>query len=444
MKKLLAVVLVSILLFSCFLVVNVSNVEAQGWLTGWNYRKSHVINPASGAGTNYQVRIVAHYGSGTDSGMDVYLNGHCRTDFGDVRFTKSDGVTLLNYWMESKVDSDNAVFWVQIADDLSTNPVTIYIYYGKSDATTTSNGDATFLFFDDFPGTSLDTTKWTNLGGGTVSVSNSILTLQGSGTKRGKIGSASFQSSEYCAIRTKVKVADANASATGSGLLTVIQHDKSYGGTYDKPSNGFFGSAWAQVNKRIEKGVSNTVTYLAYDYTSVIFPDTTNWYQHEIRKAGSTLKYWWNGDVILTASDTTTFTYKYVGLASRETGAATYIDWVFVRKYVDPEPSHGSWGSEETAKVWRDVENWLVNFLTMSWRDVEVYFVKLWTMMWRNVEEWSFQFIVLVCHTIEEWFVKFWTLEAIYIPTIKWGMVFGLAVVFAVVLALMFEEGKKK
>jgi hypothetical protein len=112
---------------------------------------------------------------------------------------------------------------------------------------------------------------------------------------------------------------------------------------------------------------------------------------------------------------------------------------------------------------WNDVENWFVSFLTMSWHDVEVYFVKLWTMAWRTVEEWNFQFIVLVCHTIEEWFVKFWTLEmkwnfveqwffsfwtleAIYIPTptIKWGMVFSLAVVFAVVLALMFEEEKKK
>ena len=25
-----------------------------------------------------------------------------------------------------------------------------------------------------------------------------------------------------------------------------------------------------------------------------------------------------------------------------------YVDWVFVRKWVDPEPAHGSWGSEET------------------------------------------------------------------------------------------------
>ncbi|MEM0162744.1 MAG: hypothetical protein QXO62_06750, partial [Thermoproteota archaeon] len=72
-----------------------------GWLQGWMYRKSHVINSASGAGTGYQVKIVAYYGSGTDSGNTVYLNSRCKTDFSDVRFTASDGVTLLNYWTES-------------------------------------------------------------------------------------------------------------------------------------------------------------------------------------------------------------------------------------------------------------------------------------------------------------------------------------------------------
>ena len=110
------------------------------WLEGWQYRKSHVINPASGAGTNYPIKIVVHYGSGTDSGENVYLNSHCRADFGDVRFTASDGETLLDYWIEEKVDSDYAVFWVEIADSLSSSSVTIYIYYGKSDATTTSDG----------------------------------------------------------------------------------------------------------------------------------------------------------------------------------------------------------------------------------------------------------------------------------------------------------------
>jgi hypothetical protein len=67
---------------------------------------------------------------------NVELGTHCRTDFGDVCFTKSDGSTLLDYWMEEKVDGDYAIFWVEVADDLSTNPATIYCYTPDTDIMT--------------------------------------------------------------------------------------------------------------------------------------------------------------------------------------------------------------------------------------------------------------------------------------------------------------------
>lgn len=66
------------------------------------FRKSHVIEGAEGAGTDYPVRIRVHYGSGVDSNEDIYLNGKCREDFGDVRFAGSDGVTPLDCWMERR------------------------------------------------------------------------------------------------------------------------------------------------------------------------------------------------------------------------------------------------------------------------------------------------------------------------------------------------------
>ncbi|MBU2578352.1 DUF2341 domain-containing protein [Patescibacteria group bacterium] len=78
--------------------------ELTVWLSGWAYRKRHVINPSSGAGTNYQVKVTANAGSGADSGADVYLNSKARSDFGDVRFTDDNGSTLLDYWLESHDD----------------------------------------------------------------------------------------------------------------------------------------------------------------------------------------------------------------------------------------------------------------------------------------------------------------------------------------------------
>ena len=57
---------------------------------------------------------------------------------------------------------DHATFWVKITDDLSIADQTIYVYYGKSDATTTSNAKAASLFNqgDDYNDNSMDPARW--------------------------------------------------------------------------------------------------------------------------------------------------------------------------------------------------------------------------------------------------------------------------------------------
>ena len=126
------------------------------WLTGWNRRKSVIVNGSTyGSLSNYQIKIIAHKSTGTDTVTDVYLGTNVRDDFGDVRFTKSDGSSLLNYWIESYTSGSVATIWIQLAPSPDTIPVspgtyTFYIYYDNSGQTTTSSGINTFLFFDDF------------------------------------------------------------------------------------------------------------------------------------------------------------------------------------------------------------------------------------------------------------------------------------------------------
>jgi len=118
-------------------VLSLVGINYPGWLDGWQYRKPLNISSVEGAGKNYPIKIKVHFGSGTDSNDDVYLDGHCRTDFGDIRFTDKYGSALLDYWMETKIDSDYAIFWVEVPDDLSIGDTKIYLYYGKWDAATT-------------------------------------------------------------------------------------------------------------------------------------------------------------------------------------------------------------------------------------------------------------------------------------------------------------------
>jgi hypothetical protein len=134
--------------------------NGESWLTGWLYRKSITINSLSGASSGYQLNFTIFNSTGTDLGYFIYIENKTNSNFSDIRFTDNDGNTLLNIWCEVYYSQINATYWVKIADNLDSSNVVIYIYYGKSDATTVSNGEGTFPFFDDFNDNSINYTKW--------------------------------------------------------------------------------------------------------------------------------------------------------------------------------------------------------------------------------------------------------------------------------------------
>jgi hypothetical protein len=319
-----------------------------GWLSGWAYRKSHIINPASGAGTNYQIRVTVHYGSGMDSDEHVYLNGRCRTDFGDIRFTRSDGVSLLDYWMESKVDGDKAVFWVEVADDLSTNSVTIYIYYGNATATTTSNGADTFLVFEDFEtGNSPSDTGW--------SVDKAVGTVvEGYSTAIYKAGARSFYQTTSSADRDKrwgrpIPITD-NFAFMGwgrrSGSVTTYAGDTHYGytvvGSYSVIGGGDAQKIYCS-HGNILYGMGEGGDEINLGVT---IPDA-EWHKYEIRKVGSTLYFYFDDILKGYKTITTTPNRLHFGAVGVNSATTFYYDALALRKYVSPEPSHGAWGSEE-------------------------------------------------------------------------------------------------
>lgn len=148
-------------------------------LTHWNYKRSHSITSGTEL-TDYQVKIRVYRTEGTSAGDTVYLGSKCLADYGDIRFVASDDTTELSYWMETNAGT-YADFWVKVPSII--NDSSIYIYYGNSSATTTSNGDATFEFFDDF-NDGIYTDKWQDGGisssGTTIIESDGTIKLTGS------------------------------------------------------------------------------------------------------------------------------------------------------------------------------------------------------------------------------------------------------------------------
>jgi len=132
-----------ITLFLIFGIIILSqNAEAQNWLSGWLYRiPINISNSGSSALTDYQVLITLNTAT-------LISAGKMRSDCGDIRFTDSDGTTLLNYWIESGCNSANTKIWVKVPNIPASSTKTIYVYYGNPSATSLSNGTATFIFFD--------------------------------------------------------------------------------------------------------------------------------------------------------------------------------------------------------------------------------------------------------------------------------------------------------
>lgn len=322
----------------CLIICLIPNIKADGenWLEGWDYRKSALIISASNAGTNYQFFIIADYGSGTDLNEIVYLNGKCQTDFDDVWITQSDGSTIIagNYsgWIEEKIDSNYAKIWFKLPDDISTDNVTVYVYYGNNEAVFTEFGEQTFNEFDDFEDASYNATKWITKSGSPVE-SNGYLRVQAD--------TIESQNNQIISnkLRYRIRSASSGVDAQYIGLLdssyvewnirlgtsTAPQwrlrtDDNDVGGTEDTSINYPSVDIWyiCQHNWFVSSGIGQHVNLFINDtseaYNSLQIPEMT----------------------------------PVIRLQSYNSNPQFDLDYIFIAKYVYPEPYIYEWGEQET------------------------------------------------------------------------------------------------
>jgi len=327
--------------------------ETKDWLTGFQYRKSHNIQGSSGGSqTNYQVKIKVHREDGSDSGGDVYVGTKCQSDFDDIRFTKTDGKTELDYYRE-KIDGNVATFWVEVDSiPASPNNATIYIYYGNSTVSTTSSGDDTFLLFDNFEDGSIDGSKWDTFGSPSETSGCLYASTNDQGWKgvRSDIGFGSNVILEY-----EVKYeGDVGGQGTGyhglypsaAGTPTGSGHAFSASVKQVGFGEGVCGD-W-QMGAHLADGSHGQFSYVGWNlnnhmtFNQIIWKGTSAYFHTE--KTGSsfstTLSNYppsGNMDVFFGVSD----------INAAYGAVQMWVYWVRVRKYVDPQPAHGSWGRED-------------------------------------------------------------------------------------------------
>ena len=316
-------------LFICLMTLNIVFGD-DWWNSSWTYRQPINISNTAGDLTNYQVRIDLN-SSNVGSNFNWSNNGD------DIRFTNSTN-DLLNFWIESwDSTGQEATIWVNVTYLANNTNTTIYMYYGNPSATSESDGDATFEFFDDFEGTSLDSNKWT--GSGTIEVTNSEVSLN----QDDYINSILNWSYGYAVI-SKAKADEQDVEFVGflnswiinsNNILEIVNSDVDYPDDFDR----------FRCDAHKEGTFENHYVDGQLDFRNV-------YHLYEIRRLSDKALYYQDGNLLYTQENSNylpTINLKVgIGVWDSSQASTLTLDWVFVRKYNYPDPTI-NFRSEQTS-----------------------------------------------------------------------------------------------
>jgi hypothetical protein len=138
--------------------------------------------------TDYQIKLTI---TNNATFFNDFNNDHKYLEVYDT-----DQATQLSFYVEKwDTTNKNAVIWIKVPSIPASGVKNIYLKYNPTRLSYLSNPYAVFDFYDVFPGSSLDTTKWESLvASGGITVSNGICRLSTSCQIRSKTSlSGSFQ-----------------------------------------------------------------------------------------------------------------------------------------------------------------------------------------------------------------------------------------------------------
>ena len=308
------------------------------WLGGWRYRKAITLSRASGAVTAYQMRLLLGESPGA-SGEDVDCDALCKTDFSDIRFTSADGTTLLDYRIESITGASPnqlATIWIEF-DSIGVGATTFFMYYGNVGASAVSSGVNTFPFFDDFSGASLDTDKWTDLGG--TSISLGVLTAVDTGNNGRGIRGKTFFGTAFAA-RARIKPTHYN----NLSFLEAFRFDNS---DTTQQAAAYFCHVSAGNNAQHVNYIDPNSSPSAMSGAAA-----NTWVLVDIRRNSSAnITYLVDNSNLVTIATNVSTQNMAPAVIAYANGAEVSADWVLVRQFLATEPAWGAWGSEEVEEI---------------------------------------------------------------------------------------------
>jgi PKD repeat protein len=298
-------------------------------LPTWNYYTPvEVTNNVSSSLTNFQVKIIINTSS-------LISSGKMNSSGNDIRFVDSTCKTM-SYWIESGINTSNTVIWVKIPSLSGSAKKTIRMYYGNSTVSAGSNGDSTFLVFDDFDGSSLNTTKWTLKKTNSASLSVSS----------GKLNMSCIYSSS---VPESVNIRSANSYSSpiiSEGFVSTVSgyypfigilnsgSDYGYAMFYDSKYINPPGMYMGQCYPHSGGNIAGTKSYTSANPTNV-----TGLWQYYWPSSNSEKGVWPGGSIngSTTGLSLSSSVNPVIGLIF-VSDATMAIDWFRARKYAPTEP----------------------------------------------------------------------------------------------------------
>ncbi len=289
------------------------------------FRYRRVVSVSNGTSmdlSDYQVRVELN-----TSNFDFT---HIQQDCSDIRFTDTSN-KVLDFWVEvCDPLNKNIVVWVKVPSIPANGETNIYLYYGSTGVLSPSNGERTFIFFDDFT----DLSKW-NCESSNSAECEYIQTT--TVDDRSVVVFTSEQNNvQLTTVDTLSDLDNVAIEAMVRGFGDASDLDFYIGVDDD-------GKGYPNWGTRVGDNASGQYHAVVVDEGLGTQGNTyvqPLWLTCHIYRAGETVSSLYNGEWL---SDTATGTPLTVGqimmhIDPDSTSRGVYVDWIRVRKYVYPEP----------------------------------------------------------------------------------------------------------
>jgi hypothetical protein len=258
---------------------------------------------------------------------EAFRHGDAKAEGADLRFTtkaKGEIGPGLPYWAEQWNEQGLSRIWVKVPRLAAHATTRIYLHYGNAQAQPVSNGEATFLFFDDFESGDI-TRKWTNQSIQSVVEEGGVLKLTEADGEEGTITS--------------------NFDVKGPMIIRSLYQRERGDGHWVRPGIGGW-NHWLCWGDHTETDQSTHGYVMLYDSpvirlraplarTQTAIPDP-KWHRITYLFDGKTLKGW--EDDVMVAFPAENAASK-LAFRTLDNDAADIYAYITVSPYTGPEPT---------------------------------------------------------------------------------------------------------